>query len=213
MRRMIGSRRIGAFLVCAVLLTAGTLALTGCPRTNSCNILTDGLYCNFSVLESNGQATVTAIFTVGNAVGTNLALGADCDDDIMVNDVPLQQLGAAVIRYEAVIPETDTYDRYAPRLNKHAAALVSEWADAVLFATRKIIVRTEDGSFNRTRTIAAGQGKDGGDRILRCIGGPSCIAKNRYNLPAELPLDWSALMGALSGTMNTTSTEGETENG
>ena len=29
-------------------------------------------------------------------------------------------------------------------------------------------------------------GRDGGERIVRCIGGPACIAKNRYDLPAEL---------------------------
>ncbi len=98
-------------------------------------------------------------------------------------------------------PEAPTYDRYSPRLNKHVAALVSEWSDAVLFATRKIITRTEDGSFNRSRTLAAGQGKDGGERVLKCVGGPSCIAKNRYSLPAELPLDWPALLAAITGNM------------
>ena len=40
-------------------------------------------------------------------------------------------------------PESSPYDRYSPRLHKHAAALVSEWCDAVLFATRKI--RTQIG--------------------------------------------------------------------
>ena len=35
-------------------------------------------------------------------------------------------------------PEASAYDRYSPRLHKHAAALVTEWCDAVLFATRKI---------------------------------------------------------------------------
>jgi len=95
-------------------------------------------------------------------------------------------------------PESATYDRYSPRLNKHASALLTEWSDAVLFATRKIITRTEDAGFGRDRTIAAGLGKDGGERILRCIGGPSCIAKNRYGLPAELPLDWSALMAGIA---------------
>jgi hypothetical protein len=101
-------------------------------------------------------------------------------------------------------PEAPTYDRYSPRLNKHAAALISEWCDAVLFATRRIILRTEDGTFNRSRTIAAGQGKDGGERILRCVGGPAAIAKNRYRLPAELPLEWPALMAAIAGNMNPT---------
>ena len=97
-------------------------------------------------------------------------------------------------------PEHSAYDRYSPRLHKHANALVTEWADAVLFATRKIITKTEDSGFNRKRTTAAGLGHDGGDRVLRCVGSPSCVAKNRYSLPAELPLNWSALMTAMTQT-------------
>jgi hypothetical protein len=96
-------------------------------------------------------------------------------------------------------PEQAAYDRYSPRLHKHATALVTEWADAVLFATRKIITKSEDTGFNRERTIAAGLGKDGGERVLRCVGSPACVAKNRYDLPAELPLSWAALMQAMAG--------------
>jgi hypothetical protein len=95
-------------------------------------------------------------------------------------------------------PEATTYDRYSPRLNKHACALLSEWSDAVLFATRKIRTQTEDTGFGRTRTIAVGVGAEGGERILRTVGGPSCVAKNRYALPAELPLSWPALFAGLT---------------
>ncbi len=95
-------------------------------------------------------------------------------------------------------PESSPYDRYSPRLHKHAAALLSEWADAVLFATRKIRTQTEDAGFNRKRTIAHAIGKDGGERILRCVGGPSCVAKNRYGIVEELPLSWPAFMTALT---------------
>jgi len=91
-------------------------------------------------------------------------------------------------------PEHSPYDRYSPRLNKHANALISEWADAVLFATRKIITKKEDVGFNRSRTTASGLGQDGGERVLRCIGSPSCVAKNRYSLPAEIPLSWQAII-------------------
>jgi hypothetical protein len=98
---------------------------------------------------------------------------------------------AKVERFED--PEEAAYDRYSPRLNKHAAALVSEWCDAVLFASRKFATKTETGAFNKTRTKAVPIGADGGERILRCIGGPACVAKNRYALPAELPLDWNIL--------------------
>ena len=95
-------------------------------------------------------------------------------------------------------PEHAAYDRYSPRLHKHVTALLTEWSDAVLFATRKIITKTEDGGFGRDRTIAAGLGRDGGERVLRTVGSPACVAKNRYSLPAELPLSWPALMQALT---------------
>ncbi len=95
-------------------------------------------------------------------------------------------------------PESAAYDRYSPRLHKHASALICEWCDAVLFATRKFRTQTEDAGFNRKRTIANAIGKDGGERILRCVGGPSCIAKNRFGIAEELPLSWAAFMTALT---------------
>jgi hypothetical protein len=95
-------------------------------------------------------------------------------------------------------PESSPYDRYSPRLHKHSAALISEWCDAVLFATRKIRTQSEDAGFNRKRTIAHAIGKGGGERILRCVGGPSCVAKNRYGIVDELPLSWAAFVQAIS---------------
>ena len=108
-------------------------------------------------------------------------------------------------------PEATTYDRYSPRLHKHACALLTEWCDAVLFATRKIRMQVEDTGFGRTRTIALGVGAEGGERILRTVGGPACVAKNRYGLPAELPLSWPALMASL--TQEPSQKEGEETHG
>ncbi|HOO93904.1 MAG TPA: AAA family ATPase, partial [Opitutales bacterium] len=62
-------------------------------------------------------------------------------------------------------PESTPFDRFSPRLNKQASAFLSEWCDAVLLATRKL-------------GAAKGE-KAGGERILRCIGSPACLAKNR----------------------------------
>ena len=95
-------------------------------------------------------------------------------------------------------PESSPYDRYSPRLHKHAAALVKEWCDAVLFATRKMRTQSEDGGFNRKRTIAHAIGKDGGERVVRAYGSPSCVAKNRYGIAEELPLSWAAFVAAMS---------------
>jgi len=57
-------------------------------------------------------------------------------------------------------------------------------------------------SFGRKRTIAHAIGKDGGERILRTVGGPSCVAKNRSGLTEELPLSWAAFMTALAENTN-----------
>ena len=95
---------------------------------------------------------------------------------------------AAVERFED--PEHAAYDRYTPRLHKKACSLVCEWVDAVLFASRRMRVDSTTGK-------AAPVGADGGDRILRTNGSPACIAKNRFGLPTELPLSWSAFVEAL----------------
>jgi hypothetical protein len=100
-------------------------------------------------------------------------------------------------------PESTAYDRYSPRLHKHACALVTEWADAVLFATRRFHTKSEEAGFNRTRTIAEAVGAEGGERILKTAGGPACIAKNRYSLPPELPLSWPALVAAMTAPAST----------
>ncbi|NLE57346.1 MAG: AAA family ATPase [Planctomycetes bacterium] len=84
-------------------------------------------------------------------------------------------------------PESTTFDRFSPRLNKNAAALLCEWCDAILLATR------EHGA-------AKGE-KSGGQRILRCVGTPACVAKNRYGLPETLPLSWPDLMSGLAGNL------------
>ena len=86
-------------------------------------------------------------------------------------------------------PENPAYDRYSPRLHKSASALITEWADAVLFASRRLRV-SKDGE----RAMAAAIGSDGGERILRAAGGPSCVAKNRYGLPTEIPLQFAELI-------------------
>lgn len=95
-------------------------------------------------------------------------------------------------------PESSPYDRYSPCLHKYATSLITQWCDAVLFATRKMRTQSEDAGFGRKRTIAHAIGAAGGDRVLRCVGGPSCVAKNRYGITEELPLSWAAFMEALS---------------
>ena len=89
-------------------------------------------------------------------------------------------------------PESDGYDRYSLKLNKHADALVREWADAVLFACRKQRVeRVGEGVMAKSKVKPVG--RDGGDRVLRCTSGPAAVAKNRFGIAGEIPMTWDAL--------------------
>lgn len=85
-------------------------------------------------------------------------------------------------------PETESYDRYVPRLHKLASAMVQEWCDEVLFATYKVHTKQTDEGFGRKGTRGIGSG----ERILRTTERPAHVAKNRLNLPDEIPLDWNA---------------------
>lgn len=78
-------------------------------------------------------------------------------------------------------PENTAHDRFAPRLHKLASALVQEWCDEVFFATYSAIT-------DPTR-IKPGEPPQ---RTMRTCEGPTHVAKNRLNMPLELPLEWAA---------------------
>ena len=70
----------------------------------------------------------------------------------------------------------------------------------MLFATKRFRVSKEQGNgFQGERAIATAIGADGGERVLRTVGSPACVAKNRFGLPSEIPLSWQAFMDAYMG--------------
>jgi len=100
---------------------------------------------------------------------------------------------AKIERFED--PQTEAYDRYMPRLHKSASALISEWCDEVLFTNYRVFTKSQDEGFNRTRV----QGLGSGERVIRTTERPAHLAKNRLNLPDELPLAWSEFAKFLPG--------------
>lgn len=84
-------------------------------------------------------------------------------------------------------PETDNYDRYAPRLHKLASALVQEWCDNVLFACYRVHTKSTDEGFKKSAK-AVGTG----ERMVRTTERPAHMAKNRIGLPDEMLLDYQA---------------------
>src|SRR5215472_11359589 len=86
-------------------------------------------------------------------------------------------------------PELPTaYDRYQLKINDKAAALVREAADAVLFARFETELVKTNG-----KTRAYGEG----NRIMYTESRPGWDAKNRFNLPFCMALDWKTFGDAI----------------
>jgi hypothetical protein len=86
-------------------------------------------------------------------------------------------------------PELPTaYDRYQLKINDKAAALVREAADAVLFARFETELVKTNG-----KTRAYGDG----NRIMYTESRPGWDAKNRFNLPFCIALDWKTFGDAI----------------
>lgn len=97
-------------------------------------------------------------------------------------------------------PETDPYDRYEIKLHAKAAALLQEHADAVLFMNYKVHTSQKDVGFKKKHVRGIGDGT----RVLYTEERPAFAAKNRYGLPAEIPLPkrdgmWQAFEAAMAG--------------
>lgn len=94
-------------------------------------------------------------------------------------------------------PTAASYDRYQLRLHKGAAALYSGWADCILFANYEIKVRTESGG-KGAEILKKGKAASGTPgRVLYTEHRAAFDAKNRYNLPAEMPLEWDDFAAAI----------------
>ncbi len=114
---------------------------------------------------------------------------------------------AKIERFEN--PETEPYDRYSPRLHKSASAIIQEWCDEVLFATYKVHTRKVDEQFGRAQHRGVGTG----ERIIRTAERPAHVAKNRLNLPDEIPLDYRIYAAFLRGENPLASQEQPVEQG
>jgi hypothetical protein len=83
--------------------------------------------------------------------------------------------------------QTDGFDRYELKLTKQSAPLLREWCDLLLFCTyRTKLVEGSDG-----RLKAQG----GKERIMHAEHSAAWDAKNRFDLPAEMPMEIGQLAG------------------
>jgi hypothetical protein len=80
-------------------------------------------------------------------------------------------------------PRAPSYTSYQLRLHKRGRALVQDWCDAIGFLSTELVIHTEDQGFKK-RARADG----GSARYIYWEGKPAFTAKNRYNLPAKMPV-------------------------
>lgn len=90
--------------------------------------------------------------------------------------------------------EMGAYDRWELKLQRRTAPLPKEWADMVLFLNYKtLVVKNEETGSHK------GQG---GKRVMYTAHHPAWDAKNRHDLPEELPLDFSAIAHCFPAAKN-----------
>lgn len=92
-------------------------------------------------------------------------------------------------------PLNDSYDRHTLKLHAKAEAIVTEWSDAILYATKQVYTQKTEKGFGQKEVKAV----SGNRRLLICDDTPSALAGNRYRLPKEMDLKWSELMKNITG--------------
>lgn len=93
-----------------------------------------------------------------------------------------------------------SYDKFELKFHPKASALFKENADAILFARQELLVA---GGDQKKKGKAVGDGK----RVLHTQGMPGYEAGNRYNLPAEMDLDFDQVYALIRADKKEVSSE------
>jgi hypothetical protein len=87
--------------------------------------------------------------------------------------------------------ENAAYDRYVMRVNDKMGAVIRDLSDNVFFACHKVSTFNDKG---KIRAISDGE------RVIKTEWRASADAKNRLNLPFEIPLSYEAFSLAIEST-------------
>jgi hypothetical protein len=98
-------------------------------------------------------------------------------------------------------PLGPSYDTFKWDINKHACAMMTRWADSILFANFKTVVRDEKLGFHKENVKHKATDYTDGARFLYTAKRPAHPGGGRGvfgRLPYELPLSWPAFMEAVT---------------
>ena len=96
-------------------------------------------------------------------------------------------------------PNGESYDQYQFDVHDKISSMLYRWADCILFANSKVMVKKEDVGFGKDK--ARGVDITGGSRFLYTQKRPAHPGGGRDpygKLPYELPLDWDTFIQSVS---------------
>lgn len=115
-------------------------------------------------------------------------------EDVVESGIHVVLTAHAQIRKFEQPDEMGAYDRYELKLGKKTSSqtspLVKEWADMLLFANFKTFSVATDDKGKKHKA-------QGGSRVIYTSHHPCWDAKNRHDLPEEIPLDYEAIRPAI----------------
>lgn len=107
-------------------------------------------------------------------------------EDVVRQGIHVVLTAHAMMRKFEQPDELGAYDRWELKLQKKTAPLVKEWSDLLLFANYKTFAVAVDEKGKKHKA-------QGGKRVVYTSHHPCWDAKNRLDLPEELPLDFSVI--------------------
>jgi len=118
------------------------------------------------------------------------AMLADCSM-LVERGINVVVIAHSVVKRVSPPDLEEAYDRYELKMRPKVAPKLLEWSDAVFFANFKTrVVEGDDGKL---------RGRGGKERKLFCERSAAWDAKNRYGLPAEVPMSMESLAPLFDG--------------
>ncbi len=100
----------------------------------------------------------------------------------------------AKMRKQELPDEQGAFDRWEMKLSKQASPLLKEWPDLLLFLNYKTLVVTSENSTKKAT---------GGKRVMYTTHSPVWDAKNRFDLPDEIDMDFAGIAHLFKGAADT----------
>lgn len=144
------------------------------------------------VCKENGKDSVEA-FGFGKGwvmVAEQMGKFLDSLDGLVAGGMNVVMVGHSTVKRVSPPEMTEGYDRHELKLSKQVSPLIKEWADAVIFLNYR--TRVVSGTDGRAKAVG------GKERFMFAERCAAFDAKNRYGLPAEMPMSIEKLVPIFS---------------